>query len=96
VIKRLERLKNTVNKYMADIQPDRLDLSVRTEVCRKSTTKCTAESEQHFFIPNHVKTSLRNSVAQKGLNALAILSMYEKHIINILGFIQKVNDKCVS
>jgi hypothetical protein len=24
MIKRLERLKNTVNKYMADIQPDRL------------------------------------------------------------------------
>jgi hypothetical protein len=23
MIKRLERLKNTVNKYMADIQPDR-------------------------------------------------------------------------
>jgi hypothetical protein len=24
MIKRLERLKNTVNKYMADIRPDRL------------------------------------------------------------------------
>jgi hypothetical protein len=24
MIKRLEKLKNTVNKYMADIQPDRL------------------------------------------------------------------------
>jgi hypothetical protein len=34
MIKRLERLNNTVNKYMADIRP------VRTEVSRKSTTKC--------------------------------------------------------
>jgi hypothetical protein len=39
MIKRLERLKNTVNKYMAVIRPDRLT-SVRTEVGRKSTTKC--------------------------------------------------------
>jgi hypothetical protein len=32
--KRLEILKNTVNKYMADIRP------VRMEVSRKSTIKC--------------------------------------------------------
>jgi hypothetical protein len=35
MIKRLERLKNTVNKYMADIRPDpTYDLSARTKVGR--------------------------------------------------------------
>jgi hypothetical protein len=45
MIKRFERLKNTVNKYMADIRPDRLTTSVRTEVGRKLTTK-------YIFQPN--------------------------------------------
>jgi hypothetical protein len=41
MIKRLERLKITVNKYMADITTkSTYDLSVRTEVGSKSTTKC--------------------------------------------------------
>jgi hypothetical protein len=48
MIKKLEMLKNTVNKYMADIRPARAyDLSVRTELGRKSTTKCTLHS--HVF-----------------------------------------------
>jgi hypothetical protein len=34
MIKWLESLKNTINKYMADLRP------VRTEVGRKLTTKC--------------------------------------------------------
>jgi hypothetical protein len=42
MMKRLERLNNTVNKYMVDIRPDRfMTCQVRTEVGRKSTTKCT-------------------------------------------------------
>jgi hypothetical protein len=43
---RSERLKNTVNKYMADMA---YDLSVRTEVDRKSTTKCTARQTRRDF-----------------------------------------------
>jgi hypothetical protein len=39
--KRLERLKNTVNKYMVDITTRATyDLSVRMEVGHKSTTEC--------------------------------------------------------
>jgi hypothetical protein len=39
--KKIRMLKNTLNKYMADIRTrSTYDLSVRTEVGRKSTTKC--------------------------------------------------------
>jgi hypothetical protein len=39
--KRLERLKNTVNKYMADIRPDRLTTcQVRKEVGRAVSLPC--------------------------------------------------------
>jgi hypothetical protein len=54
MIKRLERLKNTVNKYMADIRPDRLTTcQVRTEVGRKSTTKCIEFSWQYHVAGSH-------------------------------------------
>jgi hypothetical protein len=44
MIKRLERLKNTINKYIADIRLDRLnDLQVKTKdhVCCMVTTGAT-------------------------------------------------------
>jgi hypothetical protein len=43
MIKRLERLKNTVNKYVYGRLTTRstYDLPVRTEADRKSTTWCT-------------------------------------------------------
>jgi hypothetical protein len=40
MIKRLERLKNTVNKYMADLWPTSQNGS-----CRKATTRCILKSE---------------------------------------------------
>jgi hypothetical protein len=42
MIKRLERLKNTVNEYMADLTTtSTYDLPVRTGAGHKSTTRCT-------------------------------------------------------
>jgi hypothetical protein len=46
MIKRLERLKNSVNINMADIRP------VKTEVGRKSTTKCICNYFQASQHPN--------------------------------------------
>jgi hypothetical protein len=49
MIKRLESLKNNVNKYMTDLRPDRLnDLPVRTEAGHKSTTWCTHKWKNVF------------------------------------------------
>jgi hypothetical protein len=40
MINRLERLKYTVNKYGSHTTRSTYDLTVRTDVGRKSTTKC--------------------------------------------------------
>jgi hypothetical protein len=52
MIKRIERLKNTVNKYMADIRPDRLTTS-QSE--RKSVVSRRPSVYIYFFVLNRRK-----------------------------------------
>jgi hypothetical protein len=47
-IKRLERLRNTVNKYIGRLTTrSTYDLPVRTESGRKSTTRCISLDTTH-------------------------------------------------
>jgi hypothetical protein len=77
MIKRLERLKNTVNKYIAYLRPDWLnDLPVRTEAGRKSMTRCIKKSKQNTTInSSHYCTFIKLATSlPTSLNTIHILS----------------------
>jgi hypothetical protein len=55
MIKRLESLKNAVNKYMA--------VPVRTEAGRKSTTRCSDEYDRELLVcKNMAKLPIRRDI----------------------------------
>jgi hypothetical protein len=57
MIKRLEWLKNTVNKYMADIRPDRLT------TCQ-SERKSVVSRRPSVYIYWHLHISVNSAIAQ--------------------------------
>jgi hypothetical protein len=63
MIKRLERLKNTVNKYMADLRPDRLTTyQSERKLVVSPTTRCTWKLVMATSYAIHTHIGMKNCI----------------------------------